>query len=144
MFGRKSANSESPAAGNVNGPEKVKTPTGPVTDDVPPEMDQLWAPEKAKARKSVEELLQERGIVNEEQLDQARKVAAQTPGKTLAQILLTMNAASEGQILSALAETLGLPFENLDKSKVDPLAFALVDNPLMAGIFRSRFLRGPR
>src|SRR5436190_17632516 len=99
MFGRRNTNSESPAAHPA---EKVKTPTGPVTDDVPAEMEQLWAPAKVKARRSVEELLLERGIINEEHLDQARKVAAQTPGKTLAQILLTMNAASEGQILSAL------------------------------------------
>ena len=35
-------------------------------------------------------------------------VQSQTPGKSLAQILLTMNAASEAQILSALAETLGM------------------------------------
>jgi type IV pilus assembly protein PilB len=126
MFGRKSANSESPAAANGNGGEKVKTPTGPVTDDVPPEMEQLWAPEKSKARKSVDELLQERGIVNEEQLDQARKVAAQTPGKTLAQILLTMNAASEAQILSALAETLGLEFVTPKREEVDQRAFDLL------------------
>ena len=46
-------------------------------------------------------------------------VQAQTPGKSIAQILLTMNAASEAQILSALAETLGLAFEQPDKAQVD-------------------------
>src|SRR4051812_1893464 len=111
MFGRKSATPETPAGnGNANA-ERVKPPApGPASQDPVAEFDQLWAPEQAKARKSVEQLLQERGIVNEEHLDQARKVAAQAPGKTLAQILLTMNAASEAQILSALAETLGLEF----------------------------------
>ena len=91
----------------------------------PEEMEQeaLWTPAQAAARKSVESLLLERGQITEEQLDQARTVAAQTPGKSLAQILLTMNAASEAQILSALAETLGLAFEQPDKSKVDVQAF---------------------
>ena len=50
-------------------------------------------------------------------------MAAQTPGKTLPQILLTMNAASEAQILSALAETLGMAFETPEKSKIDIEAF---------------------
>src|SRR4051812_32196217 len=66
----------------------------------------LWAPSKEKARNSVERLLLERGHITEEQLAQAKALQAQTPGKTLAQILLTMNAASEGQILHALAETM--------------------------------------
>src|SRR6185295_16783060 len=51
---------------------------------------------------------------------------SQTPGKTIAQILLTMNAASEGQMLSALAEQLGLKFETPEKSAVDPKAFELL------------------
>src|SRR4051812_1556663 len=77
-------------------------------DDAGEEIQPLWAPAKASARKSVEALLLERGQINEAHLVQARQVMAQTPGKTLAQILLSMNAASEGQILSALAETLSL------------------------------------
>ena len=83
----------------------------------------LWEPTSATARKSVEMLLLERKQINEEQLDQARKVAAQTPGKTLPQILLTMSAASEAQILSALAETLGMEFETPEKSKIEMEAF---------------------
>ncbi|HLL89421.1 MAG TPA: GspE/PulE family protein, partial [Tepidisphaeraceae bacterium] len=59
-------------------------------------------------------------------LDQARKVQAQTPGKSVAQILLTMNAASEAQILEAVGETLGVPFESPDKSGVSPDAFNLL------------------
>ena len=85
------------------------------------EFDQLWAPEPTRARKSVEALLLERGVVNEEQLAQARTVAAQTPGKSLAQILLTMSAASEAQILSAQAETMGLEFFTPGKDGVDAI-----------------------
>jgi len=87
---------------------------------------QLWEPSETKVRKSVEQLLLERGHVNEDQLLQAKTVQSQTPGKSIAQILLTMNAASEAQILSALAETNGLAFEIPEKAKVDPQAFALL------------------
>src|SRR3954468_23919579 len=86
----------------------------------------LWAPAQAKARKGVEDLLLERGHVSEEQLVQAKGVQSQTPGKSIAQILLTMNAASEAQILSALAETHGLAFEVPDRATIDPNAFALL------------------
>ncbi len=89
------------------------------------DLEQLWKPEVATQRKSVEVLLLERGQITEEQLTQARNVQAQTPGKSLAQILLTMNAASEPQILAALAETLGLKYETPEKGDVDKQAFEL-------------------
>ncbi|MEO6434346.1 MAG: GspE/PulE family protein, partial [Tepidisphaeraceae bacterium] len=88
------------------------------------EVEQLWEPVQTRTRKTVEQLLLERGHIAEEQIDQARKVQSQTPGKTIAQILQTMNAASEAQILSALAETLGVPFETPHKADLDPQAFA--------------------
>ena len=87
---------------------------------------ELWAPVKAPTRKAVDQLLLERGQITEEQLDQARKVQSQTPGKTLVQVLQTMNAATEGQILSALAETMGIPFEIPPKAEIDPRAFQLL------------------
>ncbi|MBA3273640.1 MAG: Flp pilus assembly complex ATPase component TadA, partial [Chthoniobacterales bacterium] len=94
-------------------------------DDLP-EAQSLWQPAQASQRRSIEALLIERGQVNEEQLAQARTVQSQTPGKTLAQILLTMNAASEAQILSALAETLNLSFEIPEKDAIDTQAFELL------------------
>jgi type IV pilus assembly protein PilB len=95
--------------------------------DPPAEMEALWAPEQAKVRTTVEQLLLERGHIQEEQLTQAKQVQSQTPGKTITQILLTMNAATEGQILSAQAETLGLPFEVPEKAAVDAQAFELLE-----------------
>jgi len=127
MFGRKTNTPETPTP---SAPEKVKPsankPAGKA-EDVVNEFEQLWSPQEApKQRKSVDALLLERGVVNEEQLAQARNVAAQTPGKSLAQILLTMNAASDAQILSALAETMGLEFFTPSKDGVDPRAFELL------------------
>src|SRR5450432_1945381 len=91
-----------------------------------PDVVQVFTPKKERVRKSVEQLLLERGQVTEQQLAQARQVQAQTPGKQLGQILLTMSAASESQILSAQAECLGLAFEVPDRSEVDVQAFNLL------------------
>lgn len=124
MFGRKNTTSEVSANG---GGEKPKAPAKSAANDVVNEFDQLWSPDQATtARKSVEALLLERGIVTEEQLAQAKVVAVQTPGKSMAQILLTMNAASEAQILSAQAETLGLEFYTPGKEGVEQRAFDLL------------------
>ncbi len=91
------------------------------------ELEPLWAPPAAAtARKSVEQALIERSQITEDQLLQARNVQAQTPGKRLEQILLGMSAATEAQILSALAETMGMEFEVPDRAEVDPAAFELL------------------
>jgi type IV pilus assembly protein PilB len=91
-----------------------------------PEAETLWRPGSATARKSVEQLLLERGHITAEQLAQAQTVRAQTPGKSIAQILLSMNAANERQILGVLAETLGLAFETPEKTSVDARAFEIL------------------
>jgi type IV pilus assembly protein PilB len=96
------------------------------TDESLPDLDQLWRPAASSARQSVESLLLERGQISEEQLAQARSVQTQTPGKSLAQILLSMNAAGEADILSALAQTLGLTFEVPLKQDIDAAAFELL------------------
>jgi len=112
MFGRKSNNL-------VVGDEEDLAGGSEATE-------QLYSPTEVRTRKSVEMLLLERGHVTEQQLTQARTVQAQSPAKSLAQILLTMNAASEVQILSVLAETHNLPFETIDRADVDAKAFALL------------------
>jgi type IV pilus assembly protein PilB len=98
-------------------------------NDISPEaasFEPLWEPEKRQTRKSVEQLLLERSQVTEEQLVQAKGVQAQTPSKSIAQILVTMNAATESQVLSALAETMGLPFETPARDTIEKEAFELL------------------
>src|SRR5439155_21282123 len=118
--------------GRRNTQEAAPTPSVPPTDavannaDVGQELESLWQPSQARQRKSIDQLLLERGQITEEQLDQAKKVHSQTPGKTLVQILQTMNAATEAQILSAQAEILDIPFEMPHKAEVDPEAYALL------------------
>src|SRR4051812_27735852 len=108
MFGRRPSSSAvatpPPSASRVT-VDQQKLAGGiakPVTDeelqiDVLNEPEPLWQPSEAvpARKKSVDALLLERGQISEEQLEQAKGVAAQTPGKSLAQILLTMNAANE-------------------------------------------------
>src|SRR3954463_10491271 len=128
MFGRKPSSeaTTTPAAtATAVKPSAAGAPASPAAKDAEgfvDELESLWKPESGPARKSVEQLLLERGHVTEEQLTQAKTVQSQTPGKSLTQILLTMNASSEAQILSALAETLGLEFETPDKPHVDQAA----------------------
>src|ERR1051325_8517800 len=110
MFGRASTTSDQLPQGQG------------VVDDA----ESLWQPVQAPTKKSVEQLLLERGHITDEQLDQARKVQAQSGGKTLVQVLQTMNAATEAQVLSAQAETMGVAFETPQKSDIDPQAFALL------------------
>ncbi len=117
MFGKRA--SATKAVIEIDGPEDAGS--------MDLQTQEIWTPTAARARRSVQDLLLERGQINEEQLAQARAVQAQTPGKSLAQILLTMNAASEAQILSALAETLNLAFESPEKSAVDLNAFGVLD-----------------
>jgi type IV pilus assembly protein PilB len=120
MFGRRPTSSAAP-------PAPVRPGYAALADDgLPPELEPLWQPAAAAARQSVEALLLQRGKITDAQLTQARAVQGQTPGKTLVQILLSMNAAEEADILSALAETLGLSFEVPERAAVDPRAFALL------------------
>ncbi len=115
MFGRRSTTSDAAGATATAGEEPA--------DD----LQSLWQPATAAAaRKSVEQLLIQRGHLTPEQLDQAKGMQAKTPGKSVVQTLLTMNVSSEEQILSALAETLGIPFEKPEKAEVDEQAFGLL------------------
>src|SRR4051812_27113374 len=90
------------------------------------ELESLWKPSQSRQRTSVEQILLERGKITEEQLDQAKKVKEQTPGKSLVQILQTMNAAADVDIVSAQAHALGIPFETPQKAQVEPEAFAML------------------
>lgn len=87
----------------------------------------LYSPEaQQSARKSVEQVLLEGGMISEEQLAQAKSVRTQTPDKTLAQILLTMSAVNEEQVLRAQAELNGYVFEKPEKKRIDDKAFDLL------------------
>jgi type IV pilus assembly protein PilB len=125
MFGRRSSNEAGAAVKTASAPASASG-TEQAADGFADDLESLWKPESGPVRKSIEQLLMERGHITEEQLTQARHVQTQTPGKSLTQILLTMSAASEAQILSALAETLGLEFETPERPNIDERAFELL------------------
>ncbi|HEV7300187.1 MAG TPA: GspE/PulE family protein [Tepidisphaeraceae bacterium] len=130
MFGRRTTTSASPLLDRDTDAQLDGTAVEP-----------LWQPEARQARKSVEQLLLDQKVITEEQLTQARGVQAQSPTKSIAQILLTMNAASESQVLAATAETMGLAFEALNRETIDADAFALLppDYCRKQGVLAIRF-----
>jgi type IV pilus assembly protein PilB len=85
----------------------------------------IFTPTAASRRRTVEDILVERNQVNEEQLTEARRVVSQSPGKTMAAVLLSMTACTEAQAQSALAATLGLDYLTPDKATIDTRAFEL-------------------
>jgi type IV pilus assembly protein PilB len=121
MFGKRA----SPHTSTAVRPAPAVLPA-PTADDALGDGEALWTPAAAPPRKTVEALLLENGHLTEEQLASARQVCARTPGKSLTQVLLTINAATEAQILWAVAQTLDLPFESPERASIDPRAFALL------------------
>jgi type IV pilus assembly protein PilB len=88
--------------------------------DEAPEILPIWSPKNASAkRKSVEEVLLARAAINAEQLLQAKTAQAQSPGKTISQVLLSMSIINDAAAASALAETMGLDFVTPERSEID-------------------------
>ncbi len=90
----------------------------------------IWSPEEAEGASNVftiEEQLQQRGILTNEQLEQARRVHAKTPKKRLGQILLDMGVVSEEDLLTCLAQQYELPFVRITQDMVNPRALGLLD-----------------
>src|SRR4051812_32192789 len=127
MFGRRTTSENPPAGPDLSNPADDLVDPPSLDLDTEPEAEALWAPAAGNVRKSVEQILLDAGHIQEEQLTQAKQVQSQTPGKTVTQILLTMNAATEGQILAAQAENLGLTFEVPEKAAVEQQAFELLE-----------------
>ncbi len=103
-------------------------PSNTVAGSFPP----LWTPQKAPAhRKTMEDILVSRGLVEPEKIIQARSVQATSRGKRMGQILLEMGAAKEEDIQRGSAELMGLPYEPIDPRKVDRHAFDLLTPEFM-------------
>ena len=91
-----------------------------------PDLASLWEPPTGLAQPTVESVLLSRGQITAEQLEQARQLVRQEPGKSMPQTLAAMGAASDAQVQSALAQTLGLAFEQPAPDGVDAAAFGLL------------------
>jgi len=82
------------------------------------------------ARKTLGQLLVEKGILTEDQLAQALEAQKSTREK-LGQIIVDLGLAREDQVLQALAERLGVPYIDLNTTEIDPSVKNLVRPELM-------------
>ena len=82
-------------------------------------MSDLFVPDSktlGHVNKSLGEVLADRGTASKEMILAAEKVMAQTPGKSLAEILIEQGV-DEGSVQAAVAEHQGLGFERVDLDK---------------------------
>ncbi len=94
--------------------------------EYPDDFAALYIPEKVAERATAELLLLGRGVITPDQLEKAETARRTSSGRTVAQLLIEHGAATEHEVLAALAETLDLPFERPDREDLDPAAFALL------------------
>ena len=76
-------------------------------------------------RKKLGEILQEAGLVSEDQIQKALKIAKQT-GKRIGKILIEMEWVSEVDICQTLSKQLGIPMISLKNKKIDPKVLGLL------------------
>ncbi len=73
----------------------------------------------------LDELLLARGLIEAEQLEDARDQAAHT-GRSLGRVLIELGYVTEAGLVSILAEQLGLEFVDLDEVQLDTSAISIV------------------
>ena len=78
------------------------------------------------------ELLLQAALITTQQLSEARKVLAANRGRSIGEILVEMGAVTTRQVHMALADKLGIPFVNVRKFRVDPLALEALSADIAA------------
>ena len=73
----------------------------------------------------LDQLLLARGLLTDEQLDEARETAQQR-GRSLGRVLIELGYVTEAGLVAILAEQLGLEFIDLSDASLDASAIALV------------------
>ena len=80
---------------------------------------------QVRAGGQLDQLLLTRGLVGQEQLEEAMATAEQR-GRSLGRVLIEMGYVSEAGLVAILAEQLGLEFVDLGEASIDASAVALV------------------
>jgi type IV pilus assembly protein PilB len=73
----------------------------------------------------LDSLLMARDLVTEEQLEEARQIAAER-GRSLGRVLIELDYLREGDLVAILAEQLGLEFVDLSETQIDPSVLSFV------------------
>lgn len=73
------------------------------------------------------QILLDKGIINQKQLDRAIELQKSTKGKRIGDILVELSYVSEKQFAQCLAEQLNVPYAELSGYRIDPKAASLVD-----------------
>jgi type IV pilus assembly protein PilB len=73
----------------------------------------------------LDSLLMARDLVTEEQLEEARQIAAER-GRSLGRVLIELDYLKEGDLVAILAEQLGLEFVDLSETQIDPSVLSFV------------------
>ena len=81
-------------------------------------------------KKSIGEILVEKGVVSEDQLNTAREVQKSAPGE-MGNILMDLGFANEREIAAAQATALGLQFVDLTRHQIDPEALKAVQGHIV-------------
>jgi len=72
-----------------------------------------------RPRRPIGQILLEKGVITQEQLDEALNVQRNTAGARLGRVLVDLGFADQRAVDRAYAEQLGLPYLELDKTPVD-------------------------
>lgn len=80
-------------------------------------------------RKNVQigQILLDKGIINQKQLDRAIELQKSSKGKRIGDILIDLSYVSEAEFAQCLSEQLNIPYMELSGYKIDPKAANLVD-----------------
>lgn len=107
-------------AGSGLGEVKQVTPEGAPPLIRPDEaLSELWTPEESgQLLGDLSTYVIDRGYATNEQLESARRMESQSPGITLAALLIDSGAEEEG-VQSVVAELARLPFERVDVTSTD-------------------------
>ncbi|MBI2300957.1 MAG: Flp pilus assembly complex ATPase component TadA [Armatimonadetes bacterium] len=82
-------------------------------------------------RKSLGQVLVERGVISETDLRTAMDVCKQTTGTRLEQVLVDMEIADEDAVLDAKAQTIGVERVKISQTQIDPQAVRAVPAHLL-------------
>ncbi|MBA7567086.1 hypothetical protein ES708_08786 [subsurface metagenome] len=82
--------------------------------------------DKSITGKFLSDILHEKALLNEEQLDRILKIQKDTGSKDLQKIIIDLDILKKDQIMLALADEIGVKYVNLDDINIEPTIVVLI------------------